>query len=53
MHFTAFHLGMEVSQAPNSEIVRDLIIGNNIARYLLRPEEINILRIWHHNEERL
>ena len=47
------YLGIEVSQAPNSEMVRDLIIGNYIARYLLRPEEINILRIWHHNEERL
>lgn len=47
------YLGVEVQQAPNSEMVRDLIIGNYIARYLLHSKKIDILRIWHHKEERL
>jgi plasmid stabilization system protein ParE len=46
-------LGVEVQQAPNPEMVRDLIIGNYIARYLIRSKKIDILRIWHHKEERL
>ena len=44
-------LGVKVEQAPNPDIIRDLIIGNYTARYLIRPEEISILRIWHHKEE--
>jgi len=28
------YLGVEVSQAPNPEMIRDLIIGNYIVRYL-------------------
>ena len=45
------YLGVKVEQAPNPDIIRDLIIGNYTARYLIRPEEISILRIWHHKEE--
>jgi len=47
------YLGVEVQQAPNPEMVRDLIIGNYIARYLIRSNKIDILRIWHHKENRL
>ncbi len=47
------YLGVEVQQAPDPEIVRDLIIGNYITRYLVRSNEINILRVWHHKEERI
>ncbi len=47
------YLGSEVQQAPNPEIVRDLIIGNYIARYLIRSNKINILRVWHHKENYL
>jgi len=47
------YLGVEVQQAPNPEMVRDLIIGNYIARYLIRSKNIDILRIWHHKEDRL
>lgn len=47
------YLGVEVQQAPNPEMVRDLIIGNYITRYLIRSEKIDILRVWHHKEERL
>jgi len=47
------YLGVEVHQAPNPEMVRDLIIGNYIARYLIRSEKIDILRVWHQKEDHL
>ena len=47
------YLGVEVEQAPNSAIVRDLIIGNYIVRYLIHSGSITILRVWHHKENRL
>jgi len=47
------YLGIEVEQAPNPEMIRDLIIGNYIARYLIHAKQIYILRVWHHKEERL
>ena len=46
-------LGTEVELAPEPEKIRDLIIGNYIARYLIHSKQIYILRIWHHKEERL
>ncbi len=45
-------LGVEVQQAPDPEMIRDLIIGNYIVRYLIRSQRIDILRVWHHREER-
>ena len=47
------YLGIEVQQAPNPEMVRDLIIGNYIARYLIRSKKIDFLRVWHHKESRV
>ncbi len=47
------HLGVEVPQAPNPEMIRDLIIGNYIVRYLVSGEKIYVLRVWHHKENRL
>lgn len=47
------YLGVEVEQAPNPEMIRDLIIGNYIVRYLIHTNQIYILRVWHHKEERL
>ena len=47
------YLGIEVEQAPNPEMIRDLIIGNYIARYLIHAKQIYILRVWHHKEKRL
>ncbi len=47
------YLGVEVQQAPNPEMVRDLIIGNYTARYLIRSKKIDILRAWHYKEDRL
>lgn len=46
------YLGVEVQQAPNPKMVRNLIIGNYTARYLIRPKKIDILRVWHHKENR-
>ena len=47
------YLGIKVALAPNPEIIRDLIIGHYITRYLIHTKQIYILRIWHHKEERL
>ena len=47
------YLGVEVELAPDPEMIRDLIIGNYIARYLIHEKQIVILRVWHHKEERL
>jgi len=44
------YLGVEVDEAPDPEIVRDLIMSNYIARYLIYTDEVHILRIWHHKE---
>jgi len=47
------YLGVEVEQAPDPEMIRDLIIGKYIARYLIHQKHVYILRVWHHKEERL
>lgn len=47
------YIGVRVEKAPNPEIIRDLIIGDYTARYLILTKEIVILRIWHHKENRL
>ncbi len=47
------YLGVEVPQAPNPEMIRDLIIGNYIVRYLVSGKKIYVLRVWHHKENRL
>jgi len=49
---TFSYLGVEVQQAPNPQVVRDLILGYYIVRYLIRSNEIYILRVWHHKENR-
>jgi len=46
------YLGVEVELAPNPEMIRDLIMGNYIVRYLIHQKHVYILRIWHHREER-
>ena len=44
-------LGVKVSSSPDSDIIRDLIIGNYLARYLITENMIYILRVWHHKED--
>jgi len=46
-------LGVEVELAPEPEKIRDLIVGNYIARYLTHSKQIYILHIWHHKNDRL
>ncbi len=41
------YLGVEVLPAPNPEMIRDLTIGKYIVRYLIRSNDIYILRVWH------
>lgn len=45
-------LGTRVDRAPDPEAVRDLVIGNYLARYLVHDTDIYVLRIWHHREDR-
>jgi len=45
------YIGVEVSGAPDPEIMRDLILGDYIVRYLILDKTINILRMWHHKED--
>ena len=45
-------LGVKVSLAPDPNIIRDLVIGNYLARYLITNDVIYILRIWHHKEDK-
>ena len=44
------NLGIEVKKA-KSNMIRDLILGDYIVRYLVLKETIHILRIWHHKED--
>ncbi len=44
------NIGVEVPQAPNPTMIRDLVIGDYILRYLLSENAIYILRVWHHKE---
>lgn len=46
------YIGVQVNKAPNPEIMRDLIQGKYIVRYLILDKTINILKVWHHKEDR-
>ena len=46
-------LGVGVEEAPDPEVIRGLISGNYIVRYLVYSNKVHILRIWHHKEKRL
>ena len=43
-------LGLEVKKA-NSELIRDLILGDYTVRYLILKESFYILRTWHQKED--
>ncbi len=45
-------IGFPVPKAPDPEMIRDLIIGDYIVRYMLHKNTTVILRIWHHREDR-
>lgn len=46
-------IGVGVEEAPDPELIRDLITGNYIVRYLIYSNKVHILRVWHHKERRL
>lgn len=45
-------LGLKVEQSPNPEQIRDLFVTNYTVRYLLTPNQIIILRLWHGKESK-
>ena len=44
-------LGVKVDSAYDPDLIRDLIMGNYLCRYLIMENVVYILRIWHHKEE--
>lgn len=44
-------MGLEVSQAPDPDLIRDLILGKYTVRYLIDKKIIHILKVWHHKED--
>ena len=47
------HLGRSVAQAPQAEVVRDMVFGNYVVRYSVHTDAVVILRIGHHYESRV
>lgn len=43
-------MGIQVLRALQPELVRDLFIGNYTIRYLIKGEELIVLRLWHGKE---
>ena len=46
------HMGRSVAQAPQPDVVRDMVFENYIVRSSVHAEALVILRIWHHHENR-
>lgn len=49
------HLGRRVWMAPGKEApeeIRDLVVGNYVARYLILDDRVIVLRVWHSREDR-
>lgn len=46
------HMGHGVAQAPEPDVVRDMVFGNYVVRYSIHAEALVVLRIWHHYENR-
>ena len=45
-------IGRAVAEAPDPEVVRDMVFGNYVVRYAVHQEIVVILRVWHHLEAR-
>lgn len=45
-------LGRAVDEAPQPEIIRDMVFGNYVVRYSDHANALVVLRIWHHREDR-
>jgi plasmid stabilization system protein ParE len=44
--------GYCVEQAPQSDVVREMVFGSYVARYSVHAAALVVLRIWHHYEAR-
>ena len=44
------NIGLPVQGAPNSKLIRDLLVGNYTIRYQRNEQSIIVLRIWHGKE---
>lgn len=45
-------LGVPVAIAPDPKVIRDLIAGHYVVRYLIAAREVLVLRVWHQREDR-
>ncbi|MCP5140800.1 MAG: type II toxin-antitoxin system RelE/ParE family toxin [Gammaproteobacteria bacterium] len=45
-------LGVPVAMAPDPQVIRDLIAGDYVVRYLIGAREVLVLRVWHQREDR-
>ncbi len=43
-------IGLPVAHAPDPDVIRDLFVSKYTVRYLLRSEDIFVLRVWHEKE---
>ncbi len=43
-------IGLPVNMAPNPEVIRDFYVSDYTVCYLIQNQSINVLRIWHNNE---
>ena len=43
-------MGIQVLRAPQPELIRDLFVGNYMIRYLIKDDNIIVLRLWHGKE---
>ena len=46
------HMGVQVPQAPQQGVVRDMVFGNYVVRSAAQTESVVLLRLWHHREDR-
>lgn len=45
-------MGVEVPQAPQPGVLRDMVFGSYVVRYAAQTESVVVLRLWHHLENR-
>lgn len=45
-------LGRAVGEAPQPDVIRDMVFGNYVVRYSEHADALVVLRIWHHREDR-
>lgn len=46
-------MGHSVTEAPQPDVVRDMVFGHYLVRYSVHATALIVLRIWHHYEDRV